>query len=279
MRPIDIHVHPGTQAYVDTHGKAHEKIEKFFGKKSKVWGEEELGAFYVEQGVQGVLLAFDAESATGAPRTTNDYVADLVQRFPDAFVCGFASVDPWKGEYAVAELERSARELGLKGVKFHPSVQAFYPNDRRFDPMWEKCQELRLPVLLHSGLTGWPDVPMEFSKPIPYLDDLALRFPDLTIISAHPAYPWVDEQIALALMRPNIYLDLSGYLPKYFPPQLARDVNSRLQNKVLFGTDFPSITPERWIADFDTIDLKPGVREKVLYGNAARILGLAEPSA
>ena len=272
--PIDVHVHPGTQAYVRTHGSAHEKIEKFFGKKTKVWTEDELAAKYVESRVRGVLLAFDAETATGAPRTSNEYVADVVAKYPEAFVCGFGSVDPWKGARAVYEIDKCAEQLGLTGMKFHPSVQAFYPNEEQFEPIWAACERRGLPVLIHSGLTGWPDVRTDYSRPIPMLDDLALRFPELTIISAHPAFPWIDEQVALALTRQNVYLDLSGYAPKYFPPSLVHEINSRLKNKALFGTDFPGILPDRWLEEFKDLGLKDEVVPKILWENAERALDL-----
>lgn len=272
LRPIDIHVHPGTQEYIDTHGEAQAEVERYFKRKARVWTESEMAEAYSKDGIRGVLLAFDAETATGAPRTSNDYVARVAKEHSTAFPWSFASVDPWKGKAALVELERSARALGMRGAKFHPPVQAFYPNDGRFDELWDTCVQLDLPVLFHSGMTAWPGVRMEYARPIPYLDDLALRFPRLVVISAHPAFPWVDEQIALAIARPNVHIDLSGHAPRYFPPQLVREIKSRLQDKVLFGSDFPSLAPERWLTEFAALDLPPAVVAKVIHGNAAALL-------
>ncbi len=106
------------------------------------------------------------------------------------------------------------------------------------------------------------------------LDDIAADFPDLTIIIAHPSFPWQDEALAVAVHKPNVYIDLSGWSPKYFPPQLVRYANSLLQDKVLFGSDYPLITPQRWLRDFDALDIKPAVRPKILKDNAIRALRL-----
>jgi predicted TIM-barrel fold metal-dependent hydrolase len=104
---------------------------------------------------------------------------------------------------------------------------------------------------------------------------VAADFPDMPIIMAHPSVPWQDEALSVAVHKPQVYIDLSGWSPKYFPPQLVRYANSLLQDKVLFGTDYPALTPERWLADFETLDIKPAVRPKILKDNAARLLGLA----
>lgn len=275
LNPIDIHVHPGTKEYIATHGEAQAEVERYFKRPARIWTESEMAEVYSAAGVRGVLLAFDAETATGAPRTSNDYVSQVANVHSRAFPWSFASVDPWKGKMAVIELGRAVKELGMRGVKFHPSVQAFYPNDRRFDDLWDACVQLSVPVLLHTGMTGWPGVRMDYARPVPYLDDLAIRFPRLIIISAHPGYPWVDEQIAMAIARRNVYVDLSGYAPRYFPPQLVHEIKSRLQDKVIFGSDFPSLTPERWLTEFAALNVPPAVAAKVVNKNAAGLLGVA----
>jgi len=181
----------------------------------------------------------------------------------------------------VQELERSVKELGLRGLKLHPSVQAFYANDHRFYPLWEKCAELDIPVLFHSGQTGvgarepgGGGVKLKYCQPIPYFDDVAADFPTLTIIMAHPAVPWQEEQLSVALHKQNVYIDLSGWSPKYFRPMLVQYMKSLLQDKVLFGTDYPVMMPERWLKDFEQLELKDEVRQKVLLDNARKILKL-----
>ena len=114
---------------------------------------------------------------------------------------------------------------------------------------------------------------MGYCRPI-FLDDVAVEFPELTIIMAHPAWPWHDEQLSVAMHKPNVYIDLSGWSPKYFPAQLVRYANSLLQYKVMFGSDYPLITPDRWLADFGELDIKPQVRPKILKDNAVRVLKL-----
>ena len=125
------------------------------------------------------------------------------------------------------------------------------------------------------GTTYPRDCPIELGRPGP-VEEIALQFPDLKIILAHPSFPWQDEALAVATHKPLVHIDLSGWSPKYFPPQLVRYANSLLQDKVLFGSDFPLITPDRWLADFEQLDVKPAVRQKILKDNAARLLGLAE---
>jgi uncharacterized protein len=193
----------------------------------------------------------------------------------------FASVDPWRGRAAVTAARRLATEHGVRGFKFHPSMQAFHPNDRMAYPLYEAIQELGLPALFHTGQTGigsgvpgGAGIRLKFSNPLD-VDDVAADFPDLTIILAHPSFPWQDEALAVATHKPNVHIDLSGWSPKYFPPQLVRYANTLLQDKVLFGSDYPVITPDRWLADFEALDIKPEVRPKVLKDNAARLLGLA----
>jgi predicted TIM-barrel fold metal-dependent hydrolase len=109
------------------------------------------------------------------------------------------------------------------------------------------------------------------------IDDVAADFPGLTVILAHPSVPWADSSISMATHKANVYIDLSGWSPKYFPPQLVRNANSLLQDKVLFGTDFPLITADRWLRDFEALDIKPHIRPKILKDNAVRLLGLDKP--
>jgi predicted TIM-barrel fold metal-dependent hydrolase len=107
-----------------------------------------------------------------------------------------------------------------------------------------------------------------------HVDDVAVDFPDLKIVLAHPSFPWQDEAISIALHKRQVSIDLSGWSPKYFPEQLVRYANTLLREQVLFGTDYPLITPERWLADFETLDIKPEVRPLILRENAMRLLGL-----
>lgn len=279
MRAIDMHVHiprqPGLPDMV-----IEDSLRNYFRLDDPPRLAEELYTRYSEWDILGVVFSVDAETVTGDRPDTNDYVAELVNAHPEQFI-GFATVDPWKEDHAVAELERAVTELGLKGLKLHPIHQAFFPDDTRFYPLYEKCVELEIPVLFHSGfaaagigMPGGGGMKLKYSAPIPYMDDVAADFPGLTVIMAHPAWPWVEEQIAVALHKPNVYIDLSGWAPRYIPQALINETNTRLQDKVLFGSDFPYLPPDRWLAGFDQLEIREEVRPKILLENAKRILRL-----
>ena len=281
MRAIDMHAHVPRQAGLPDFG-VEEGIRDYFRVKSVPSDADEMAAKYREWDIMAVVFSVDTETTTGEPPDTNDYVAGFARSYPEQFI-GFATVDPWKGEAGVEELERSVTELGLKGLKLHPVHQAFFPNDGQFYPLYEKCAELKVPVLFHTGfaaagagMPGGAGLKLKHGAPIPGIDDVAADFSDLTLVMAHPSWPWVEEQIAVALHKPNVYLDLSGWAPKYIPEVLIREANTRLSDKVLFGSDFPYLTPERWLRDFDELPLRDEVRPKVLLHNARRLLGLSE---
>jgi predicted TIM-barrel fold metal-dependent hydrolase len=176
-------------------------------------------------------------------------------------------------------MERAIKELGLIGAKFHPGIQAFYPNNAQFYPLYEKIAELGVPALFHTGTNGLGagtpggmGVKLDFSRPI-YLDHVAADFPRLTIIGAHPAWPWHEEMLAIIGHKSNVFMDLSGWSPKYIPKQIMDEARGRLQDRILFGSDYPFITPSRWLADFEALEgFSPDVTRKILHDNAARLL-------
>jgi hypothetical protein len=280
MRAIDVHAHPSTQPMEETLAPYREAMIQYYRVTTPVRTEEEMAEDFRKLDIKSILLALDAETATGAPACTNDYVASVVKQFPDTFIGAFGSVDPWKGELAITEAERCIKELGMIGLKFLPNMQAFYPNDRRFYPLWETISGLGVPIQLHTGTTGLgagmpggAGIRLDYSRPIPYIDDLAADFPHLTIIACHPSWPFQEEMLAILLHKGNVYNELSGWMPKYFPESLAREVNGRLQDKCMFGSDYPALSPERWLNEFEE-RYKPEVIEKVFYKNAIRILKL-----
>lgn len=278
-KAIDFHVHLPIAEFMDVAvGPYRAAAERFFRAEVKLRDVEEMAAYYREQDIVGVLLAWDAETATGRPPLRNDTVAEIVRRFPQQFV-GFASVDPHKGKAAIREAERAVKELGLSGMKFHPGVQAFYPNDRTFYPLFEKIVELGVPALFHTGTNGLgantpggSGIKLDHTRPI-YLDSLAADFPALTIIGAHPSWPWHEEMVAIVQHKANVYNDLSGWSPKYIPQELLREAAGRLNSKFLFGSDYPFIPPDRWLSDFEKLDgWKPEARANLLYGNGQKLL-------
>ncbi len=280
-KAIDMHVHLPTASFLDGAIKPfREPAEAFFRSRVPLREMDEVARVYDELDIVGVLLAWDAETATGLPPLTNDEVSAVVAKYPGRFV-GFASVDPWKGKRAVAEMGRAIKELGLIGAKFHPGIQAFYPNDTRFYPLYEEIAELGVPALFHTGtnglgagMPGGMGVKLDFTRPI-YLDHVAADFPGLTVIGAHPAWPWHEEMLAIIGHKSNVFMDLSGWSPKYIPKVIMDEARSRLQDRILFGSDYPFIAPSRWLADFDTLEgFSLEVRQKILHDNAARLLKL-----
>lgn len=260
-------------------GELGPACESYFRTELPRHSVAEMADVFRSADVFGVLFAWDAESATGLPPVTNDFVAECVRDHPDAFL-GFASVDPRKGSAAVAELERAIRMLDLRGLKLHPSAQGFRPDERVAYPIWETANELGVPVTVHTGTTGLgagmpggAGIPLEASRPI-HVDTVAADFPELQIVMAHPAWPWQDEQLAVLAHKPNTWIDLSGWSPRRFAPELVRELKGRLQDRALFGTDYPFLRHQQWFDAWATLDISDEVTEKVLLTNAQRLLGL-----
>jgi predicted TIM-barrel fold metal-dependent hydrolase len=278
LRGIDVHTHIPRPGGLAADPRSGQKAAYF---KSSTLGMtvEEMVDLYRRLEMICVVFDVDKETTTSDPFEGNDYVAEVMRRYPDVFI-GWASVDPWKGRAGVLELERSVTELGLSGLKLHPITQGFFPNDERFYPLYAKADELGIPVIFHTGHTGigagtpgGTGLKLKHSRPI-HLDDVAADFPNLTIIGAHPSWPWQDEMLSVALHKANVFIDLSGWSPKYFSPSLIQYANTLLQNKVLFGSDCPVISPERWLADFEAAPFRDEVRPKIMLENAKRVLKL-----
>jgi uncharacterized protein len=280
---IDVHAHAEVSA--EGHPSLSAELEAAKGEYFKAQGPPptipEIAAYYRERRIAAVVFTVDAEVATGHPPISNEEVAASCAEHPDVLI-PFASVDPQRGRAAVHAARRLVEEHGVRGFKFHPSLQGFYPNDRMAYPLYEVIEQLGVPALFHTGQTGigagapgGGGIRLKYSNPM-CLDDVAADFPDLPIILAHPSFPWQDEALAVATHKPTVYIDLSGWSPKYFPPQLIRYANTLLKHKVLFGSDFPVITPDRWLADFGKLDIKADVRPLILKENAARLLKLGE---
>jgi uncharacterized protein len=280
IRGIDFHVHPCDARIARAWAGDPADYEKFFRGAVPIESDDEMAARFRGLGYMGVLLGADAETTTGIEAYPNDDLAATCRTHPDLFV-GFAGIDPWKGRLAVDELTRCVETLGLRGAKFHPGRQRFLPADPQFDVLWEAASALGAICLFHTGMMaagagtpGGRGERLEYTRPI-HLDTLAARFPNLIIVAAHPSWPWHEEMLAVARHKANVYLDLSGYLPRYMPESFLRMATGLLQDQVLFGSDYPFIMPERWLEDFARVKVRDGVREKILLGNAQRLLGLA----
>lgn len=240
---------------------------------------EDLAKYYRERRIAAVVFTVDATTGLGHPALASEEIIDLAADHSDILI-PFGSVDPLAGPAAI-ERARGLADRGARGFKFHPSLQAFEPNDPTFSPLWSALEEIGRPVVFHTGQTGigaglpgGRGVKLRYSDPM-LLDDVAADHPRLPIIMAHPSVPWQDSAISIATHKSNVHIDLSGWLPKYFPAQLVRAVNGLLRHKVLFGSDYPVISPDRWIASFEQdLDIKDEVVPLVMKQNAIRLLDL-----
>ncbi|MGH9104030.1 MAG: amidohydrolase family protein [Acidimicrobiales bacterium] len=280
MRRIDLHCYPGTDVWVASQGPYVEALARYWSKPWVGRQEQEVAASIAAAGVEAVLVAFDIESSTGAAPCSTSYVTELRDRYPTAFVQAWGVVDPLRGEAAAVEAELAVKEQGVLGFHFHPIVGGYSVNDPALSELFEAIDGLRVPVLVDVGTTGMgAGTPggmgglLEHAHPLA-VDRLAARFPNLTIIAAHPGWPWVDEMTAVALHKGNVYWELSGWAPKYFPESLRRDIRGRLRDKVMFGSDHPSIPYERLFREWEQLDYPDAVYESVFHHNAERVLGL-----
>ncbi|MDR7568501.1 MAG: amidohydrolase family protein [Armatimonadota bacterium] len=276
VRGIDVHVH------ISTGDKVRLGRRPVFptGVDPRWDNPDAIAELYASLDLMAVIFDVDNETQSGL-RISNEEVAEWVRKYPEVFI-GFGSVDPWKGRRAVEEVRRCA-DLGLRGMKFQQITQAFRPDDPRFFPIYEACVDQGLAALFHTGTTaigvgrpGGMGLRLDYGRPI-YVDEVAARYPELRIILAHPAWPWHEEQLAIVRHKGNVYMDLSGWAPKYFPPSVVHYANTLIQDKVFFGSDYPMITPQRWLQEFEDLPLKKEVRRKILLLNAARFLGVQIP--
>ena len=278
-RAIDFHVHLPTPVWLDGSMAGYvEAAEAYFRSSVSRQSLGELADLYRGLEVKAVLLAWDAETATGRPRVPNETVAAACRAHPGVFT-GLGSVDPHKGDAAVAEVENIAA-LGLRGVKFHPSLQAFAPDDPQYWPIFAACERLGLLALFHTGTSGigarqpgGQGIRIDLAHPIK-LDPVAAAHPELTVVAAHFGWPWQMDLIAIALHKTNVYIDISGWAPRRIPAEVIRELRGRLSGQFLWGSDYPFIAPGRCLSELADLDLSDEVMRAVLHDNAARVLGL-----
>ena len=280
MRIIDLHCYTNTQPWIDCQGPYVEALASYWNRTWTAKEEDEVVAEFTAAGVEAVLVALDLETTIATPPCSNDYVAGMWKRHPDRIIQAWAAVDPFKGEVAIREAKHAIEDLGMLGFHFHPIMGHFAANDARLYPLWETIAGLKAPVMIDvgttgmgAGLPGGMGARIRHSHPLT-LDDLASDFPDLTIVAAHPGWPWGEEMTAVALHKGNVYWELSGWAPKYFPESLKRDVRGRLKDKIMFGSDYPSLPYERIFREWDELGYTPDIMDKVFHQNAEDILGL-----
>lgn len=280
MRRLDLHFYPGTPEWVRSQGPFAEALAKYWNKPWDGRAEADVVADARAAGIQAVLVAFDIEGIHGAPPCSNSDVAAMRDRHPDVFVGAWGAVDPWKGEAALVEVERAAREDKIIGLHFHPIMGRYRVDDEALRPLFALMRDLDLAAMIDVGTTGMgAGLPgglgsrIEHAHPMA-VDALASEFPELTIIAAHPGWPWVDEMTAVALHKGNVFWELSGWAPKYFPASLKTDIRGRLRDKIMFGSDHPSLPFERIFREWAELGYTDEIMEKVFHENAERVLGL-----
>jgi uncharacterized protein len=278
---IDTHTHLEVSCRnpFDNYGEEFDRAADKYFKSSRRPTMQETIDFYREKKIGFVNFTVDAESQQGRRRIPNEEIAEAALANPDIMIA-FGSIDPHKGKMGGREARKLVEEYSVKGFKFHPTVQGFEPTDKMAWPIYEVINEFALPAVFHSGHSGigsgmrcGGSLRLQNNNPM-LLEDVAIAFPDMQIVIAHPSWPWQDEAISLAMHKPNIWIDLSGWSPKYFPPQLVQYANSLLKDRILFGSDYPLITPDRWLADFEEAGFKDAVKPLILKQNAMRLLKL-----
>jgi predicted TIM-barrel fold metal-dependent hydrolase len=277
---IDVHTHAWKSALNvdDKRTESQEAMGRYFRYQPQHQTVPEMAEMYRKLKMGFVVFTVDSKKSAES-KISNEEIAELAHKHSDVAI-PFASINPHRGAEGVAQARRLIKDYGVRGFKFHPSTQEFFPNDRMAYPLYEAIAEAKLPALFHTGQTGvgagtrgGGGIRIKYSNPL-LLDDVAVDFPDMPIVLAHPSFPWQEEALSVATHKPQVYIDLSGWSPKYFPPILVQYANSLLKDKILFGSDYPVMSPERWMADFDKLAIKPEVRPLILKENAAKLLQL-----
>lgn len=280
MRIIDLHCYPGTRRWIDAQGPYPEALATYWKRDWVPKSEDDVIAEFAGAGVEACLVALDLETTIATVPCDDDYVHAMWKRHPDRILQCWGALEPSKGEIAIRQARRAVRELGFIGFHFHPIMQHFAVDDRRFYPLFEEIAALGAAVMIDVGTTGMgAGMPGGHGARIRHahpssIDALAADFPNLKIIMAHPGWPWVDETTAVALHKGNVHWEMSGWAPKHFPGNLKVDIRGRLQDKIMFGSDYPSLPYERIFREWGELGYSDAVMEKVMHGNAERVLGL-----
>lgn len=283
MRRVDLHAYPGTAEWIASQGPYVEQLGRYWKREWTAKTEQDVVADFRAYGIEAVLIPFDIESVTGAPPCTTDYVAGLRDRYPDTIIGAWGTVDPLRGDEAIAHAKEAVAVHHVVGFHFHPIMGRYSVNDPAFTPLFEVIDGLGVPVMIDVGTTGMgAGMPggsgalLRHAHPLA-LDELAARFPTLGIIAAHPGWPWVDEMTAVALHKGNVSWELSGWAPKHLPVSLKADIRGRLQDKIMFGSDYPSMPFERILREWEELGFNEEIMHKIFHENAERVLPLPAP--
>ena len=284
IKAIDVHVH----AEVSCHDPEDPVMGKFFDAASAYFKAPrerpkipEIIELYRQEQIAFCMFTVDCESGMGAKRVSNYEIAEFGAENSDIMI-PFASIDPHKGKYGAREARDLVENYGVKGFKFHGIAQNAHPADRMAYPIYEVINEYRLPAIFHTGhsgmgtgMRGGGGMRLKYGQPM-LIDDVAVDFPDMKIILAHPSWPWVDESLSMALHKDNVFIDLSGWSPRYFQPQIIQYANTQLKHKMMFGSDFPLIHPMKWLKAAKEVGFRDEVLPLIMKDNAVKVLGLED---
>ena len=279
MRIVDLHCYPGTKEWIACQGPYVEALAKYSKREWAGKEESEVLKEFTDAGVEACLVALDLETTIKTKPVGNDYVHAMWKRHPKRIIQCWGALEPSK-QNILEEAKKAIKQLGFIGFHFHPIMQHFAVNDRRLYPLFEVINELKVAVMIDVGTTGMgAGLPGGMGARLRHahpsaIDDLAADFPHLKIIMAHPGSPWVEETTAVAIHKGNVYWEMSGWAPKYFPGNIKVDMRARLQDKVMFGSDYPSMPYERILREWRELGYKDEIMEKIFHRNAERVLGL-----
>ena len=279
MRIVDLHCYPGTKEWIACQGPYVEALAKYWKREWVGKSEAEVIRDFADAGVEVCLVALDLETTIGTPPVTNEYVHAMWKRHPKRIIQCWGALEPSK-QNILEEAKKAIKQLGFIGFHFHPIMQHFAVDDPLYRPLFEEISSLGAAVMIDVGTTGMgAGLPGGLGARIRHahpsaIDDLAADFPNLKIVMAHPGWPWVEETTAVALHKGNVYWEMSGWAPKYFPASLKADMRGRLQDKIMFGSDYPSLPYARILREWQELGYSDAVMEKIFHGNAERILGL-----
>ncbi len=280
MHIVDLHSHWGTRrGYPFQTPEELAQQRRVFRSDPSYVTEEEMAGHFRAMGVQTILDLGVRAVSIEELRDLHDYALDVQRRFADVVLGNWLHVDPRLGDAGLAELERCRHaKAGVVGLAVAGAGFNVTAADPAYEPFYRFCVETGTPVLVMVGYTGLGatlpgggGVILECSHPR-YLDQVAARWPALTIVGSRPAWPWQTEMIAVLLHKANVWYELHGWSPKYFAPDLKLEISRRLQDRVMFGADYPLLRYERLVADWRSEGYSDEVLEKVFRKNAEAFL-------
>jgi predicted TIM-barrel fold metal-dependent hydrolase len=278
MKVIDLHSHWATaKGYLYKESEIA-AAEDTYRTRVVYRTKEEMAKDFRDANVKTILdYGFTMQMPIEEVKEYHDEAAQMHREYPDVIIGNWCAIDPKAGLKGLRELERCLMDLSFIGFTTNAAGLGINCADRAFYPFYELCIEAKAPVLICVGFTAWgAGLPggrgfiLENCHPR-YVDEVAAKFPNLTIIAARPAWPWQLEMIAVVLHKPNVWNELHGWSPKYFTPELKWEISHRLQDKIMFGADYPLFTYERLFRDWEAQQYPPGILEKVFYKNAQRL--------